>query len=76
MGKIDPYKSSGVDTELADSLVDWLKDEKTPSKSPLGHIVSGIGPFAGIFKCNFEGIKKPLLISSTDGVGTKLLLGL
>lgn len=72
----DLYKQSGVDTELADSLVDWLNSEKSEKKNSGGEIVSGIGGFAALFRPNLHGIKDPILVSSTDGVGTKLLLGI
>jgi phosphoribosylformylglycinamidine cyclo-ligase len=68
------YKSSGVDVEAGDSLVDWLK-ESSPKTSPHAErLVSGIGGFAAIFRAGFPEMKKPCLVSSTDGVGTKIKL--
>lgn len=75
-GKRDLYKEAGVDVEKGDRLVDWLNESanrKTPSA--LGSVVSGIGGFAGLFRPNFKEMTDPLLIASTDGVGTKVLLG-
>ncbi len=72
----DLYKQSGVDTELADTLVDWLHKDKSGSTTKAGDVVSGIGGFAALFRPNLRGIKDPILVSSTDGVGTKLLLGI
>ena len=74
--KQDLYKDSGVDTELGDGLVDWLNTGTDIRRSPLGEVVSGIGGFAALWRPNFAGMKDPLLVSSTDGVGTKVLLGL
>lgn len=68
------YKSSGVDVEAGDSLVDWLK-ESSPKTSPhADRLISGIGGFAAIFRAGFPEMKKPCLVSSTDGVGTKIKL--
>lgn len=75
----DPYKDAGVDTERGDALADWLaKGDASSFKHPkgLGQLTSGIGGFAGLFDLNLGGMKRPQLVASTDGVGTKLLLGL
>jgi len=73
----DLYKEAGVDVEKGDRLVDWLKsDDKAPAPSRHGAVVSGIGGFAALFRPDFRGLEDPLLISSTDGVGTKVLLGI
>jgi phosphoribosylformylglycinamidine cyclo-ligase len=71
------YKSSGVDVEKADALVDWMKSEKDPSHAAhADRLVSGIGGFAALFRGDFKNMSDPLLVSSTDGIGTKLLMGL
>lgn len=58
------YKDSGVDIQEADKLVDYLR---TKNKA--------IGGFSGLFPLTAtKGMKKPMLVASTDGVGTKLLL--
>lgn len=75
----NPYEDAGVDTEKGDALADWLAtDESTAFQHPrgLGRLTSGIGGFAGLFEINFKNMKRPQLVASTDGVGTKLLLGL
>ncbi len=69
------YKESGVDVEKGDALVDWLQQEGA-EKSPFGQVVSGIGGFAALFRPNFAHMEDPLLVTGTDGVGTKVLLGL
>ena len=73
----DHYKSAGVDIGKADSLARWLgKDLSKQTHCPHGELVSGIGGFASLFRPDFTGLQDPLLVSATDGVGTKLLLGL
>ena len=67
----DPYKSSGVDISAGNNLIDIIKGDvsSTHNKSVLG----GIGGFAGMYKLE-GGIKKPVLVACTDGVGTKVAL--
>jgi phosphoribosylformylglycinamidine cyclo-ligase len=73
----DLYKEAGVDVAKGDELVEWLQNSDSDAKSTrFGAKVSGIGGFAALFRPNFSGLKDPLLISSTDGVGTKVLLGI
>ena len=55
---------------------DGSRKTRDSGKHPLGEVVSGIGGFAGLFRPNFSGMKDPLLVSGTDGVGTKVLLGI
>ena len=68
------YKAAGVDVAEGDRLVDWLKDS-APIKAPhADKLISGIGGFAAVFRMQFPQMKKPCLVSSTDGVGTKIKL--
>lgn len=60
------YKDAGVDIEKADALVGWLQKSKG---------FSSIGGYASMMPVP-AGYKEPILVSSTDGVGTKLLLAL
>lgn len=62
MSRTISYKDAGVDISEADKLVDYLK---TKNKA--------IGGFSGLMPLP-KGYKEPMLVSSTDGVGTKLLL--
>jgi phosphoribosylformylglycinamidine cyclo-ligase len=66
----DSYKSSGVDISLADTLKGGLKQKvrKTLRREVLG----AIGGFGGLFELNHKKHKRPVLVSSVDGVGTKL----
>lgn len=69
------YRDSGVDVEAGDELVDWLVDSGSQTPSPRqDQVISGIGGFAAIFRASFGHMKKPCLVSSTDGIGTKILL--
>ncbi|RME67745.1 MAG: phosphoribosylformylglycinamidine cyclo-ligase [Nitrospirae bacterium] len=63
------YKDAGVDIERADEFVEKLKDlvRTTHRKGVIG----GIGHFGALFEVP-SGYKRPVLVSSTDGVGTKL----
>ena len=64
------YKSSGVDIAAGDSLVSAIKPA-TCSTQRLGTLGS-IGGFGGLFDVKAAGYKDPILVSGTDGVGTKL----
>ena len=68
------YKSSGVDIEAGDELVDWLKGQKATEQVHHENVVSGVGGFAALFRLDLKKYKNPLLVSCTDGVGTKILL--
>lgn len=71
------YKEAGVDVEAGDRLVDWLRlGQKVPKhlKMRQKQVMGGIGGFAALYKAQFSGMKKPVLVTCTDGVGTKVLL--
>lgn len=69
----EAYRNAGVDIAAGDDLVDWLK--KNEGKTPhADRVVAGIGGFAALFRAGFPQMKKPCLVSSTDGVGTKVKL--
>ncbi|MGE0171246.1 MAG: phosphoribosylformylglycinamidine cyclo-ligase [Oligoflexales bacterium] len=68
------YKEAGVDIDKADKLVDWLTEKNTTKH---GHkILSGIGGFCGLLQPDLKGYEEPVLVASTDGVGTKILLAI
>lgn len=68
------YKAAGVDVDKGEALVDWLKSNQ-PKQSPhQDRLVSGIGGFAALFRASFPEMKSPVLVSCTDGVGTKVKL--
>lgn len=64
------YKDSGVDIEKGDSFVHAIKPMVESTFRP--EVLTKIGGFAGCLSLNLERYKKPVLVSSTDGVGTKL----
>ncbi len=67
------YKDAGVDIDAGNSLVERIKPLVKDTFNEL--VVGGIGSFAGAFRLP-SGYKKPVLLSSTDGVGTKLKLAI
>ncbi|RQD75276.1 MAG: phosphoribosylformylglycinamidine cyclo-ligase [Candidatus Syntrophonatronum acetioxidans] len=66
------YKKSGVDIDAANKAVDLMKN--MVKKTFREEVLTDIGGFGGLFALNVEKYKKPVLVSSTDGVGTKLKL--
>ena len=68
------YKEAGVDIESTDALVEDISSlSQTTARSG---IYEGIGGFGGIFDLKKCGYDDPLLVSGTDGIGTKILLGI
>ena len=68
------YSSSGVDIEKANDLIENIKPIVKKTQRPGAD--TKIGGFGGIFDLSYCNYKDPLLVSSTDGVGTKLLLAI
>ncbi|MGO1469187.1 MAG: phosphoribosylformylglycinamidine cyclo-ligase [Tissierella sp.] len=66
------YKDSGVDKEAGYKQVELIK--KSIKKTHSENVLSNIGGFSGLFKLDSGGMKEPVLVSGTDGVGTKLKL--
>src|SRR4030066_2510673 len=64
------YKNAGVDIEKGDAFVQAIKPMVEATFRP--EVLTKIGGFAGCISLNPERYKKPILVSSTDGVGTKL----
>jgi phosphoribosylformylglycinamidine cyclo-ligase len=63
------YKSAGVDIDAGDELVERIKP--FARATAIAEVMSGVGGFAGM--CSVPtGLKEPVLVSGTDGVGTKL----
>lgn len=66
------YKKAGVDIDKADVFIKRIQPLIQKTMRP--EVLGGIGGFSGLFKPRLGRMKEPVLVSSTDGVGTKLLL--
>jgi len=66
------YKKAGVDIESADRFIAKIKP--LVQKTTRSEVLGTIGGFSGLFRPRLRGMKDPVLVSSTDGVGTKLLV--
>ena len=67
----DSYKAAGVDVTAGYKSVELMKEHVKRTSIP--GVVSGIGGFGGLFRPDMTGMKEPVLVSGTDGVGTKLV---
>lgn len=70
MTKKITYKDSGVDINQGNLLIDRIKQYTKATDRP--GVVGGIGGFGGLFSLKELNLKDPILVSATDGVGTKL----
>lgn len=68
----ESYKAAGVDVTAGYKSVELMK--KHIAKTNIDGVISGIGGFGGCFMPNLSGMEEPVLVSGTDGVGTKLKL--
>jgi phosphoribosylaminoimidazole synthetase len=67
------YAASGVDIATADAARELMREAVRASQGP--QVLAGMGAFAGVFALNgMEQMRKPALVASTDGVGTKTLI--
>jgi len=66
------YKTSGVDIDKADAFVKAIKGNV--AKTLTSSVIKRKGAFGGLFGLDIKKYKNPVLVSSTDGVGTKLLV--
>lgn len=70
----DSYKSAGVDVTAGYESVELMKEHVKRTMIP--GVVSGLGGFGGLFQPELTGMKEPILVSGTDGVGTKLKIAM
>lgn len=68
------YKEAGVDIDKQNLLIKGIKSIVKSTHGP--EVIGGIGGFAGRFRLDFSTYKDPVLVSSTDGVGTKIKIAL
>jgi phosphoribosylformylglycinamidine cyclo-ligase len=66
------YAASGVDIDAGERAVELMRTAVARTRRP--EVVGGIGGFAGLFALDTARYRRPLLASSTDGVGTKIAL--
>lgn len=64
------YKDAGVDVTAGYRSVELM--QKFVARTQTAGVLSGIGGFGGLFQPNLSGMQEPVLVSGTDGVGTKL----
>ena len=64
------YKDAGVNIDTFNSAKDRIR--ALARSTYTSRVISDIGAFGGMFECDFDDVQQPVLVSSTDGVGTKL----
>ena len=68
------YRDAGVDIDAGDALVERIKPMVRRTLRP--EVLAGIGGFGALFELPLERYRRPVLVSGTDGVGTKLRLAI
>ncbi|MEI8310026.1 MAG: phosphoribosylformylglycinamidine cyclo-ligase [Verrucomicrobiota bacterium] len=68
--KLKAYAAAGVDVDLGNRVKRGIQDLAASTHGP--EVLGKIGGFGGLFRPDFKGMKEPVLVSSVDGVGTKL----
>jgi len=68
------YSKAGVDIDLAQSLLKKVKKKVAAAKRP--EMLAPIGGFGGLFQIDLNKYKNPVMVSSIDGVGTKLIVAM
>ncbi len=68
----ESYKASGVDITAGYKAVELMKSHI--ARTLTGGALGGVGGFGGLFELDVKGMEQPVLVSGTDGVGTKLKL--
>jgi phosphoribosylformylglycinamidine cyclo-ligase len=66
------YRKAGVNIDEADDFIRLIRP--LVRSTARAEVLGGIGGFSGLFKPRLRGMKDPVLVASTDGVGTKLML--
>lgn len=68
------YRDAGVDIDAGNDLIDRIKPLAAATKRP--GVMAGLGGFGALFELPLDRYKEPVLVSGTDGVGTKLKLAM
>lgn len=68
--KIKAYAAAGVDVDLGNKVKQGIQKAVRATHGP--EVLGKIGGFGGLFRADFSGMRDPILVSSMDGVGTKL----
>lgn len=68
------YKDSGVDIEAGEKTVDNIKDVVNSTFNK--NVITGLGHFGAFYQLDLQNIADPVLVSSVDGVGTKLKIAI
>ena len=68
----ESYRQAGVDITAGYKAVELMK--KHVARTTIPGVLSGLGGFGGLFELDMTDLKRPVLVSGTDGVGTKLKL--
>ena len=68
------YKDAGVDIDAGNALIEKIKPHAAKTKRP--GVLAGLGGFGSLFELPLDRYRQPVLVSGTDGVGTKLKLAL
>ncbi|MGE4657572.1 MAG: phosphoribosylformylglycinamidine cyclo-ligase, partial [Gammaproteobacteria bacterium] len=66
------YKSAGVDIDAGEILISRIKE--SVARTHRAGVIGGLGGFGALFKLPTDRYRNPILVSGTDGVGTKLKL--
>jgi phosphoribosylformylglycinamidine cyclo-ligase len=66
------YKDAGVDVAAGDAFVDRIRQAVDATRTP--RVLGAVGGFGGLFAPDFAGMREPVLVASSDGIGTKLKL--
>ncbi|QBB25083.1 phosphoribosylformylglycinamidine cyclo-ligase [Streptococcus pyogenes] len=74
MSEKNAYAKSGVDVEAGYEVVERIK--KHVARTERAGVMGALGGFGGMFDLSKTGVREPVLVSGTDGVGTKLMLAI
>ncbi len=68
------YRNAGVDIDAGNMAVERIKGMVASTHNPA--VLAGLGGFGGLYGLNLKGMEEPVLVSGTDGVGTKLKIAI